>query len=45
MLIDQFRHYPLPPLMLAIVLGHKAEESFRQPLLISQAAVARRRLS
>jgi putative tricarboxylic transport membrane protein len=29
-------NYPLAPLVLAIVLGDKAEESFRQSLLISQ---------
>ncbi|MEZ5852294.1 MAG: tripartite tricarboxylate transporter permease [Hyphomicrobiaceae bacterium] len=28
--------YPLPPLVLAIVLGDKAEESFRQAMLLSQ---------
>src|SRR5690606_4680970 len=28
--------YPLPPLVLAIVLGDKAEESFRQAMLSSQ---------
>jgi len=28
--------YPLAPLVLAIVLGDKAEESFRQSMLISQ---------
>ena len=28
--------YPLPPLVLAIVLGDKAEESFRQAMLVSQ---------
>jgi putative tricarboxylic transport membrane protein len=28
--------YPLPPLVLAIVLGDKAEESFRQAMLGSQ---------
>jgi putative tricarboxylic transport membrane protein len=29
-------NYPLPPLVLAIVLGDKAEESFRQAMLGSQ---------
>jgi putative tricarboxylic transport membrane protein len=29
-------HYPLAPLVLAIVLGDKAEESFRQSMLLSQ---------
>jgi hypothetical protein len=32
--------YPLPPLVLAIVLGDKAEESFRQALLGSQGSMA-----
>jgi putative tricarboxylic transport membrane protein len=31
--------YPLPPLVLAIVLGDKAEESFRQALLTSQGSL------
>ena len=31
--------YPLPPLVLAIVLGDKAEESFRQSMLLSQGSV------
>jgi putative tricarboxylic transport membrane protein len=31
--------YPLPPLVLAIVLGDKAEESFRQALLGSQGSL------
>jgi putative tricarboxylic transport membrane protein len=31
--------YPLAPLVLAIVLGDKAEESFRQSMLISQGNV------
>lgn len=35
-LIGKLRRYPLAPLVLAIVLGDKAEESFRQSLLISQ---------
>ena len=32
--------YPLPPLVLAIVLGDKAEESFRQSMLLSQGSVS-----
>jgi putative tricarboxylic transport membrane protein len=32
--------YPLPPLVLAIVLGDKAEESFRQAMLASQGSLA-----
>jgi putative tricarboxylic transport membrane protein len=32
-------NYPLAPLVLAIVLGDKAEESFRQSLLLSQGSV------
>jgi len=32
--------YPLPPLVLAIVLGDKAEEGFRQALLGSQGSIA-----
>src|SRR4051812_5646114 len=32
-------HYPLAPLVLAIVLGDKAEESFRQSLLGSQGSL------
>src|SRR6187200_2195487 len=31
--------YPLPPLVLAIVLGDKAEDSFRQSMLVSQGDV------
>ena len=31
--------YPLPPLVLAIVLGDKAEESFRQALIAGQGSV------
>ena len=31
--------YPLPPLVLAIVLGDKAEESFRQAMLLSQGSL------
>jgi putative tricarboxylic transport membrane protein len=31
--------YPLPPLVLAIVLGDKAEESFRQAMLSSQGSL------
>ena len=31
--------YPLAPLVLAIVLGDKAEESFRQSLLSSQGSL------
>ena len=33
--------YPLPPLVLAIVLGDKAEDSFRQAMLVSQGDIAR----
>src|SRR6185437_7087214 len=33
-------NYPLAPLVLAIVLGDKAEEAFRQSLLLSQGSVA-----
>ena len=32
--------YPLPPLVLAIVLGDKAEEAFRQAMLGSQGSLA-----
>jgi putative tricarboxylic transport membrane protein len=32
--------YPLPPLVLAIVLGDRAEEAFRQALLTSQGNVS-----
>jgi len=32
-------NYPLAPLVLAIVLGDKAEEAFRQSLLLSQGSV------
>jgi putative tricarboxylic transport membrane protein len=32
--------YPLPPLVLAIVLGDKAEEAFRQTMLGSQGSLA-----
>ena len=32
--------YPLPPLVLAIVLGDKAEESFRQAMLTSQGSLS-----
>ena len=32
--------YPLPPLVLAIVLGDKAEESFRQAMLASQGSLS-----
>jgi putative tricarboxylic transport membrane protein len=32
-------NYPLAPLVLAIVLGDKAEESFRQSLLLSQGSL------
>jgi putative tricarboxylic transport membrane protein len=32
-------NYPLAPLVLAIVLGDKAEEAFRQSLLISQGSL------
>jgi putative tricarboxylic transport membrane protein len=33
-------NYPLAPMVLAIVLGDKAEESFRQSLLGSQGSLA-----
>jgi putative tricarboxylic transport membrane protein len=33
-------NYPLAPMVLAIVLGDKAEESFRQALLASQGSVS-----
>jgi putative tricarboxylic transport membrane protein len=33
-------NYPLPPLVLAIVLGDKAEESFRQAMLSSQGSLS-----
>jgi putative tricarboxylic transport membrane protein len=33
-------NYPLAPLVLAIVLGDKAEEAFRQSLLASQGSLA-----
>ncbi len=33
-------NYPLAPLVLAIVLGDKAEEAFRQSLLISQGSLS-----
>jgi putative tricarboxylic transport membrane protein len=32
--------YPLAPLVLAIVLGDKAEESFRQSMLASQGSLS-----
>jgi putative tricarboxylic transport membrane protein len=32
--------YPLPPLVLAIVLGDKAEEAFRQAMLLSQGSLS-----
>jgi putative tricarboxylic transport membrane protein len=32
-------NYPLAPLVLAIVLGDRAEESFRQSLLASQGSL------
>jgi putative tricarboxylic transport membrane protein len=32
--------YPLAPLVLAIVLGDKAEESFRQSMALSQGSVS-----
>jgi TctA family transporter len=32
-------NYPLAPLVLAIVLGDKAEEAFRQSLLASQGSL------
>ena len=32
-------NYPLAPMVLAIVLGDKAEESFRQSLLLSGGSV------
>jgi putative tricarboxylic transport membrane protein len=33
-------NYPLAPMVLAIVLGDKAEESFRQSLLASQGSIS-----
>ena len=33
-------NYPLAPLVLALVLGDKAEEAFRQSMLLSQGSVA-----
>jgi len=33
-------NYPLAPMVLAIVLGDKAEESFRQSLLASQGGLS-----
>jgi putative tricarboxylic transport membrane protein len=33
-------NYPLAPMVLAIVLGDKAEEAFRQSLLASQGSLA-----
>ena len=33
------RNYPLAPLVLALVLGDKAEEAFRQSMLISQGSL------
>jgi putative tricarboxylic transport membrane protein len=33
-------NYPLPPLVLAIVLGNKAEEAFRQSMLSSQGSLS-----
>jgi putative tricarboxylic transport membrane protein len=33
-------HYPLAPLVLALVLGDMAESSFRQAMLISQGSLA-----
>ena len=33
-------HYPLAPLVLAIVLGDRAEASFRQAMLVSQGDMA-----
>ena len=32
-------HYPLAPLVLALVLGDKAEDSFRQAMLISNGSL------
>ncbi len=32
--------YPLPPLVLALVLGDKAENAFRQSMLLSQGSVS-----
>jgi putative tricarboxylic transport membrane protein len=32
--------YPLPPLVLAVVLGDKAEEAFRQAMLGSQGSLS-----
>jgi putative tricarboxylic transport membrane protein len=33
-------NYPLPPLVLAIVLGDQAEEAFRQAMLSSQGSLS-----
>jgi putative tricarboxylic transport membrane protein len=33
-------NYPLAPLVLAIVLGDRAEESFRQSMLVSQGEMS-----
>src|SRR3989442_15225945 len=32
-------HYPLAPLVLAIVIGDKAEDAFRQSMLMSRASL------
>jgi putative tricarboxylic transport membrane protein len=32
--------YPLPPLVLALVLGEKAESAFRQSMLLSQGSLS-----
>jgi TctA family transporter len=33
-------HYPLAPLVLAIVIGDKAEDAFRQSMLMSRGSLA-----
>src|SRR5260370_2425653 len=33
-------HYPLAPLVLATVIGAKAEDAFRQPMLLSKASLS-----
>jgi putative tricarboxylic transport membrane protein len=32
-------HYPLAPMVLAIVIGHKAEDAFRQSMLMSRGSL------
>jgi putative tricarboxylic transport membrane protein len=33
-------HYPLAPMVLAIVIGDKAEDAFRQSMLMSRGSLA-----